>query len=130
RRAASGIVPLRFMKQYSENYQNAGGKLPFSNYYTARYEHALFEEDLRKRIVFSTHNLVSEGSFNHFQLILCRNVLIYFERNLQSRVFRLFDDSLDKLGYLALGSKETLRFSELSTKFKAVGKEKIWRKSY
>ena len=79
-------------------------------------------------MVFSMHNLVSDGSFNEFQLILCRNVLIYFDKDLQTKVFSLFDNSLQSLGYLALGSKETLRFSEISHKFKQVGTDKIWRK--
>ena len=80
-------------------------------------------------MIFSMHNLVSDRSFNEFQLILCRNVLIYFDKNLQSTVFKLFEESLENLGYLALGSKETLRFSTVAHKFKQVdAKEKIWRK--
>src|ERR1700744_196466 len=97
------------MQRNSENYQLAGGIDAFSKYYTAGYDHVLFSEELKKRMVFSTHNLVSDSSFNQFQLILCRNVMIYFEKDLQGRVFALFDESLDKLGYLALGSKETLK---------------------
>jgi chemotaxis protein methyltransferase CheR len=79
-------------------------------------------------MIFSTHNLVSDSSFNEFQLILCRNVLIYFERELQEKVFRLFDYSLENFGYLALGSKESIRFSTLAERYKQVGREKIWRK--
>ncbi|WP_431217270.1 CheR family methyltransferase [Puia sp. P3] len=81
-------------------------------------------------MIFSTHNLVSDFSFNEFQLILCRNVLIYFERDLQSKVFQLFDYSLEKFGFLALGSKESLRFSPIAGRYKQVGKEKIWRKTH
>lgn len=128
KKAATGIFPINQMKQYSENYQQAGGAGEFSRYYTASYNHVLFAEELRKRMVFSTHNLVSETSFNQFQLILCRNVLIYFENDLQGKVFTLFDESLDKLGYLALGSKETLKLAPMIASYRQVGREKIWRK--
>ena len=78
---------------------------------SANYHLAKFDSTLTGKMIFSTHNLVSDFSFNEFQLILCRNVLIYFERELQSKVFKLFDYSLENFGYLALGSKESLRFS-------------------
>lgn len=127
-RARKGIFPLSHMKHYSENYILAGGKKDFSSYYTASYDKVIFEESLSKKMIFSTHNLVSDRSFNEFQLILCRNVLIYFDKDLQARVFDLFEESLENLGYLALGSKETLRFSTISSRFKQINKEKIWRK--
>jgi len=128
-KARKGIFPLNQMKQNSENYLIAGGKKEFSTYYTAKYDHAKFDENLSRKMIFATHNLVSDRSFNEFQLIICRNVLIYFDRNLQERVFTLFDQSLEPLGFLALGSKETLRFSSVHTKFKQLSnKEKIWRK--
>lgn len=128
-RAKSGIFPVKLIKQYSENYLNGGGYQDFSSYYTANYDVMIFKEDLRKKIVFSTHNLVSDSSFNSFQLIMCRNVLIYFNTRLQSRVFDLMDKSLENLGYLALGTKETLRFANISDKYKQVDpKQKIWRK--
>jgi chemotaxis protein methyltransferase CheR len=80
-------------------------------------------------VIFSTHNLVSDNSFNSFQLIVCRNTLIYFNKELQARVFDLFDQSIDHLGFLALGSKETLRFTDIAPKYKQVEyNEKIWRK--
>ena len=79
-------------------------------------------------MIFSTHNLVSDHSFNEFQLILCRNVLIYFDKELQHKVFQLFDNSLEKLGYLALGSKESLDFWNRSKEYKRIRTEKIWRK--
>src|SRR6185312_3583132 len=107
-KARTGIFPVRQMQKYSENYINAGGLNEFSEYYTANYHLAKFDSALTARMIFSTHNLVSDFSFNEFQLILCRNTLIYFERELQSRVFRLFDYSLEKFGYLALGSKESI----------------------
>jgi chemotaxis protein methyltransferase CheR len=128
-KAKSGIFALSQMKQYSENYILSGGSKDFSNYYTANYSRAKFNEDLVKKIIFSTHNLVSDHSFNEFQLILCRNVLIYFDKDLQSRVLNLFDESLEKLGFLALGSKETLRFSAIDKRYRQLpDKEKIWRK--
>ncbi len=127
-KAKAGIFPLSVMKQYSENYISSGGTADFSSNYTTRYELAKFNQELSARMVFATHNLVSDGSFNHFQLILCRNVMIYFEKTLQDRVLRLFDQSLDPLGFLALGAKETLRFSGIAPQYKQVGKEKIWRK--
>lgn len=128
-KASKGIFPLNAMKQYSENYVSSGGRKDFSEYYTANYNHAKFDESLSRKMIFSVHNLVSDRSFNSFQLILCRNVLIYFDKELQDKVLRLFDDSLDQLGYLALGSKETLRFTSISKKYVPAGKEKIWRKT-
>ena len=128
-KANKGIFPLSQMKQYSKNYILAGGKNDFSSYYTANYDHVIFKDTLRSKMIFSTHNLVSDYSFNEFQLILCRNVLIYFDKDLQARVFNLFDDSLEKLGYLALGAKETIKFSDISPKYTQLpDKEKIWRK--
>ncbi|HYH55141.1 MAG TPA: CheR family methyltransferase [Anseongella sp.] len=83
-----GIFPLRTIKQYSENYIESGGREDFSNYYAARYDYAKFDESLKERMIISTHNLVSDASFNEFQLILCRNVFIYFERVLQEKVLK------------------------------------------
>jgi len=124
-----GIFPLNQMKQYSENYILSGGKKDFSKYYTAKYEWAKFDEKLKSKMIVSTHNLVSDRSFNEFQMILCRNVLIYFDKNLQDKVLTLFDDSLEKLGFLVLGSKENLRFTSVAQKFQQLDvKEKIWRK--
>ncbi|HEX5551974.1 MAG TPA: protein-glutamate O-methyltransferase CheR [Chitinophagaceae bacterium] len=128
KKASSGIIPVASMQQYTENYLKAGGRGEFSSYYTAGYDHVLFRKELKKHFVFSTHNLASESSFNQFQLILCRNVLIYFESALQIRVLRLFHESLEQLGYLALGSKETLRQAPYVSKYRKVCTEKIWRK--
>ena len=127
-KAKAGIFPLSSMKQYSENYIQSGGTKDFSSYYTTRYDYAKFGRELSSKMVFATHNLVSDRSFNLFQLILCRNVMIYFERSLQDRVLKLFDQSLEPLGFLALGAEETLRFSAISQRYKQQGKEKIWRK--
>ncbi len=124
-----GVYPISQMKQYSESYILSGGKHDFSSYYTAQYNSVKFDEFLARRIVLATHNLVSDRSFNEFQLILCRNVMIYFDKVFQDRVLQLFYDSLEPLGYLALGSKETLKFTEVATKFKQLeSKERIWRK--
>lgn len=128
-KARQGFVPLNNMKLYSENYIQAGGTKAFSDYYSATYDRAKLNDELKSKMVFAMHNLVSDGSFNEFQLILCRNVLIYFNKELQDVVFRLFDNSLEKLGFLALGTKETLRFTHVARHFKQIdGKEKIWRK--
>lgn len=128
-RARKGIFPLSQMKAHSENYVLSGGLRDFSQYYTARYEHAVFNRELSSKMIFATHNLVSDRSFNEFQLILCRNVMIYFDKLLQDRVLQLFDASLEPLGFLCLGSKENLRFSTVARHFTVWGKEKIWRKT-
>ncbi len=128
-KASKAIYPLGQMKKYSENYLLAGGKQEFSQYYTANYSFAKLNDELKSKTIFSTHNLVSDYSFNQFQLIVCRNTLIYFDKILQAHVFRLFDSSLDNLGYLALGSKETLRFSAIAGHFHQINPmEKIWKK--
>ena len=127
-KASHAIFPINRMQQYSENYNAAGGTENFSDYYSANYSLAKLDDSLKSKIIFSTHNLVSENSFNEFQLILCRNVLIYFDRDLQGKVLELFNNSLDNLGYICLGSKETLDFSSLSKKYKRLDNEKIWRK--
>jgi chemotaxis protein methyltransferase CheR len=127
-KASQGMFPLSLMKQYSENYILSGGNQDFSSYYTANYSLAKLNSELKSKIIFSTHNLVSDRSFNEFQVILCRNVLIYFDRELQNKVIELFDNSLEELGYLALGTKETLEFSPLAKKYKRLPNEKIWRK--
>lgn len=124
-----GIFPLSAMKQYSENYIAAGGKQDFSSYYTVAYDRVQFNKSLRTKMIAATHNLVSDRSFNEFQVILCRNVLIYFDKVLQDKVLKLFDESLEKLGFLVLGSKENLRFAEIAGKYVQIDKfEKVWRK--
>lgn len=127
-KAGKGIFPISQMKQYSENYILSGGKKEFSSYYSANYNLAKFDETLKSKMIFSTHNLVSDHSFNEFQLILCRNVLIYFDKDLQAKVFNLFSQSLENLGFLALGTKETLSFSSIAPRFRQLNSEKIWRK--
>ncbi|MFY1046013.1 CheR family methyltransferase [Chryseobacterium sp. GP-SGM7] len=126
--ARSGVFPLQQMKLYSENYMLSGGKKDFSDYYTANYDSAKFDKSLQEKLILSTHNLVSDRSFNSFQLIICRNVLIYFDRGLQERVFKLFDSSLENLGFLALGAKETIRFSKLDKNYHQIEDQRIWKK--
>ncbi|WP_128548633.1 CheR family methyltransferase [Larkinella soli] len=119
-RARQGIVPLQQMKDYTFNYIQSGGGNDFSSYYTARYENAIIHKEYRKNIVFAMHNLAADQVFNEFQLICCRNVLIYFNRDLQNRAVTLFRDSLAPLGYLALGMKESLLFTDVRDHFEAV----------
>jgi len=124
-----GIYPLRSLKLFSENYILSGGKEDFSSYYTAKYDLAKFDDQLRSKMIVSTHNLVSDRSFNEFQLIICRNVLIYFNKPLQDKVLELFDSSLETRGYLALGSKEHIKFASISKNYEQLDpKEKVWRK--
>jgi chemotaxis protein methyltransferase CheR len=127
--ARAGIFPLNRMQEYTENYIRAGGKRSFSEYYTAKYDGALFSPSLTRNIVFSQHNLVTDRSFSEFTVIFCRNVLIYFDRDLQNRVHTLFYDSLVMLGILALGSKESLRFSQYEPCYEKLHpREKLYRK--
>jgi chemotaxis protein methyltransferase CheR len=128
-RAKEGIFPLDRMQEYTENYIAAGGKRAFSDYYLAKYGGALFNATLTKNVVFSLHNLVTDRSFAEFNVILCRNVLIYFDKSLQARVHGLFYDSLATFGILVLGSKESLRFSPYEDNYEQInGPEKIFRK--
>ena len=126
---AAGIFPLNRMQEYTENYIRAGGKRSFSEYYTAKYDGALFSPSLTRNVVFSQHNLVTDRSFSEFNVIFCRNVLIYFDRSLQNRVHTLFYDSLVMFGVLALGSKESLRFSQYEACYEKLDpREKLYRK--
>jgi chemotaxis protein methyltransferase CheR len=128
-KAKKGIMPLDAMKEYVSNYTKAGGESDFASYYTARYNNAIIARELRERVVFSQHNLVTDRVFNEFQLICCRNVMIYFNRDLQNRVIRLFYDSLSTFGYLGLGLKESLLFTDIKHKFEAVSsQQKIFRR--
>ncbi len=127
--ARQGIYSLTDMKKYTENYLNSGGSESFSIYYTAKYNSVLFEESLKRNIVFASHNLSADKSFNEFQLVVCRNVLMYFKSNLQSKVISLFCDSLCDFGFLALGDKESLLFSDKNECFEEMSKkEKIYMK--
>lgn len=128
-RAKKAIFPLDRMKEYTDNYIRTGGKRSFSEYYTARYDAALFNQSLLRNVVFAQHNLVTDRSFAEFNVIFCRNVLIYFDRKLQERVHELFYESLATFGVLALGSKESLRSSRFENSYDQVDvRKKIYRK--
>ena len=129
RRAKEGIFPLSAMQEYTGNYMKAGGKHEFSDYYTAHYEHVIFHPVLKTNVVFSEHNLVTDGSFNEFHVILCRNVMIYFNKALQERVHNLIYESLSMFGFLGLGNKESLRFTPREAFYEKVnGRDKLYRK--
>jgi len=117
-KARSGIYPLGSMKEFTTNYLASGGLSTFSDYYTAGVDEVIFRSFLRRDVVFAQHNLATDGPFNEFQLIFCRNVMIYFNRELQARVHELFLSSLASLGILALGSKESLSLMPVEPEFK------------
>ncbi|WP_443937804.1 CheR family methyltransferase [Pedobacter sp. MW01-1-1] len=123
-KAKAGIYNLQKMKLYSENYLATEPKYSLSNYYTAQYDAALINRSLKKNCLFASHNLVSDNPFNEFQLISCRNVLIYFNTELQNKVIELFYNSLTTFGFLCLGSKETIRDSEFAKRFKIIDRHK------
>jgi chemotaxis protein methyltransferase CheR len=128
-RARDGIVNLDQMQDYSTNYIRGGGSGTLADYYTANYGHAIFRSSLKKNVVFSQHNLVTDGSFNEFNLVLCRNVMIYFNEALQSRVHKLLYASLRRYGYLALGRKESLRGTPHETDYDALDEgERIFKR--
>lgn len=131
KKAKEGIFPLERMQEYTQNYLRAGGKQSFSKYYTAKYDGALLSRNLLKNIVFSQHNLVTDRSFAEFHVILCRNVLIYFDRTLQGIVHELLFNSLATFGVLALGSKESLKFSPNEPCYEVVDlSAKLYRKVF
>ena len=111
KKAKEGIYPLDLMQTYTGNYIKGGGTHDFSSYYTAAYDRAIFKSSLRENVVFAQHNLATDASFNEFHVILCRNVMIYFNNDLQAQVHHLLYQSLVMFGILGLGSKETIRFS-------------------
>lgn len=128
-KAKKGIYPAEIIKKSTRNYQASGGKKSFGNYYYAEYDSAIFNQSLRENIVFANHNIVTDSVFGEMNLILCRNVLIYFTSNLQNRVVQLFFDSLRPNGFLCLGSKESIEFVEVKDNFvNLVEGQKIFRK--
>jgi chemotaxis protein methyltransferase CheR len=129
KKAKEGIYSLDRIKEFTQNYQRAGGHYSFADYYTARYDAAIMDSSLKKNIVFSQHNLVTDGAFGEMNMIVCRNVIIYFNRQLQNRVLKLFHDSLVRKGVLCLGSKETTKYLEVKNAFEEIdGKEKIFKR--
>jgi chemotaxis protein methyltransferase CheR len=127
--AREGVFPLEKMKQYTQNYIRAGGKAEFSGYYVAAYEGARFSRSLTENVVFAQHNLASDRAFNEFNVIVCRNVMIYFDKALQTRVHGLFHESLETFGVLALGHKESVAFTPYAASYEIVqAAERIYRK--
>jgi len=129
RKARDGIFPLAAMREYTNNYHQAGGAHEFSDYYTAQYDSVIFSSVLKNNVVFSEHNLATDGSFNEFQVILCRNVMIYFNKDLQARVHNLLYDSLSMFGVFGLGNKESLKFTPRAAFYEHLNdKDKLYRK--
>jgi chemotaxis protein methyltransferase CheR len=127
--ARAGIYPIDLMQRYTANYHAAGGAGELSAHYTAAYDHVIFRPSLRDHVVFSQHNLASDGPFNEFNVILCRNVMIYFGRALQDRVHDLFTRSLSTFGLLGLGSHESIRFTPMERQYEPVEPgEKLFRR--
>lgn len=130
-KAKDGIYPIDQAKEFSVNYQKAGGKFSLGDYYMARNDSVLMDPSLRERVVFADHNLVTDGVFGQMNMIICRNVIIYFDRELQNKVIRLFMESLLPKGFLCMGQKESLVFSEYVDQLVVVDeKEKIFQKKY
>jgi chemotaxis protein methyltransferase CheR len=127
--ARAGVFPLEKMRDYTENYIRAGGTEAFSSYYTADGDSARFDPALMDQVVFAQHNLVSDAPFNEFNVIVCRNVMIYFGKALQGRVHELFYESLETFGILALGHKESIKFTKYEDRYEALdAPEKLYRK--
>jgi chemotaxis protein methyltransferase CheR len=129
RQAREGIYPADLMQKYTQNYLQSGGQRSFSEYYTARYDYAILRPALQRNIVFSQHNLVSDGPFNEFNVVLCRNVMIYFNRQLQERTHGLLHASLGMFGLLGLGARESLRFMPQERMYEPlVAGERLYRR--
>ena len=127
--ARRGVFQLDRMRLFTENYQQSGGKAAFSDYYTAAYGGALFDRDLIENVTFADHSLATDSVFSETHFVSCRNVLIYFNRRLQDRVFGLFHESLCHRGFLGLGSKESIDFSSYAERFESLARrERLFRK--
>jgi chemotaxis protein methyltransferase CheR len=128
-KAKAGIFPISTMQENTANYIAGGGVGTFSDYYTARYDYSIFRPDLRENIIFAQHNLVTDASFNLFNVIFCRNVLIYFNNALQNRVQQLFLQSMEMFGILGLGRKESIKYTVVGENYEDVdGEEKLFRR--
>jgi chemotaxis protein methyltransferase CheR len=127
--ARRGVFPLDRMRLYTENYQAAGGRRAFSDYYTAAYGGALFDRSLVENVTFADHSLATDSVFSETHFVSCRNVMIYFNRRLQNRVLGLFHESLCHRGFLGLGSKESIEFSGYANQFDVLSRrERLYRK--
>lgn len=130
-KAKQAIYPIDDIKDYTYNYQQSGGLASFADYYIARYDSVILDHSLKKKIIFADHNLVTDGVFGEMHVVICRNVLIYFNRELQNKVFKLFYESLRKGGFLGIGTKESLRFSDYMEKFDTISETlKIYQKKF
>ncbi|WP_341734774.1 protein-glutamate O-methyltransferase CheR [Microcoleus sp. EPA2] len=129
KQAKTGIFSLKKMQEYTQLYHQAGGKKAFSEYYTAAYDNALFRSSIKDNIVFAHHNLATDNSFNEFNVILCRNVMIYFNSYLQERVHKLFHESLGMFGVLGLGHQESLHFTPYEKHYETIeSSDKLYRR--
>ena len=117
KKAQDGIYDIGLIKDYTKNYQESGGRASFSDYYLAKYDSVRIDESLKEKIIFADHNLVTDGVFGEMHVIICRNVLIYFNKELQNKTLNLFYDSLGRGCFLCLGSKESIKFSDYEDKF-------------
>jgi chemotaxis protein methyltransferase CheR len=127
--ALEGVFPLERMKQYTQNYIRSGGKGDFSEYYVAAYDSVRFARSLMENVVFAQHNLAMDRSFNEFNAIVCRNVMIYFDKALQDHVHGLFYESLATFGILALGHKESIGFTRFADRYEEIDSdERLYRK--
>lgn len=127
--AKEGIYSAKNVKLWTENYQHSGGKNSFSDYYIAKYDKVVFDSNLIKHVIFSEHNLVTDGSFVEAHLVICRNVLIYFDNTLQNHALELFHESMVPGGFLGLGSKENLKFDGIQKKFEMISStDKVFKK--
>lgn len=129
--AAAGVMPMTEMQKYTRNYQKSGGAASFADYYTARYDRAILSPALKKDIVFAPHNLATDAEFGEMNMVLCRNVMIYFKPALKERCLKLFDNSLLPGGFLCLGLKESLEKKKVGDKYEEViPYMRIYRKRY
>jgi chemotaxis protein methyltransferase CheR len=127
--AKKGIFPINLMKAYTKNYIEAGGKSSFSDYYRTGYDSACIVKALRDRITFANHNLMNDGVFAEMNLVMCRNVMIYFDRTLQNQSLKLFSNSLVPRGFLVLGTQESLSYSDCNHEYESFeSKERIYRR--
>ena len=130
-KAGEGVMPIAEMQRFTRNYQKSGGRASFADYYTARYDRAILSPALKKHIVFAPHNLATDGEFGEMNLVLCRNVMIYFKPALKERCLRLFDSSLLPGGFLCLGLKETLERRKMGERYEELAPPlRIYRKRY
>lgn len=127
--AKDGIYPLKVLQQSSRNYVASGGTSSFSSYCTTLYDHVIIDRELKRNVIFSDHNLAQDSSFGEMDMVVCRNVLIYFDKKLQNRVLALLEESLTSGGFLCLGNKESIRFADCFSEFhEAVKGQKIYVK--